>query len=145
MIGAGGCTDPSSGQVHTAKLILRSDDLLVGIETSRIAARRERTISVLTEKSISRRRPSRATLDVFKNPTQKLDTAEFAAFAALSQHELGVRLTPISREPLADELAFAASYRDTPDPVLATADDALAVSLIPSTASAMIMEANPAR
>jgi predicted dehydrogenase len=146
LLGAGGRVDHSTGQIHTAQLLLRSDDLTVGIESSRMAARRERTISVLTEKAYLVADLLGQHMDVLKSPSQSFDDGELAAFATVSPHDLGMRLAPRTREPLADELkALLASLSGGPDPMLATPQSALAVSFIADAASAMIMEADPTR
>jgi predicted dehydrogenase len=145
LLGAAGCVDHSTGQIHTAQLLLRSKDVIVGVESSRMAMRRERTISILTESAYFVADLIEQHIDIFRNPTHHFDDNELAAFGTISPHVLGVRLVPKSREPLAEEMkAFVASLAGRPDPVLATAHIALASLAIADTASAMIMAADAA-
>jgi predicted dehydrogenase len=140
LFGAVGCADPSTGQIHTAQILLRSKDVTIGVETSRVAARRERTVSILTESAYLVADLIEQHVDIFSNPTHHLGGGELAAFGTVSSHDQAVRLVPGSREPLAEELkAFVGSLGGKPDPVLATAHGALAVSAIAEAASTMIM------
>ena len=135
-----GCLERSVVQI-----LLRSKDVTIGVETSRVAARRERTVSILTESAYLVADLIEQHVDIFRNPTHHFDDNELAAFGTISPHDLGIRLVPESREPLAEEMkAFVASLADRPDPVLATAHGALASSAIADAASAMIMAADAA-
>jgi predicted dehydrogenase len=145
LLGAAGCVDHSTGQIHTAQLLLRAKDVIVGVESSRMAMHRERTISVLAESAYFVADLIEQHIDIFRNPTHDFDDNELAAFGTILPHDLGVRLVPESREPLAEEMkAFVASLAGRLDPVLATAHIALVSSAVADTASAMIMATDAA-
>jgi predicted dehydrogenase len=119
LLGAAGCVDHSTGQIHTAQLLLRSKDAIVGVESSRMAMRRERTISILAESAYLMTDLIEQHVDVFRNPAHHFDENELAAFGTISSHELGVRLVPESREPLAEQMkAFVSNLAGWSGPVI---------------------------